>query len=103
PDKAVWYAYPVKADGTLGPGRIWVDQTASVKKGEKGLPDGMKVDIHGNVFATGAGGVLVFAPDGTHLGTLSTGEATSNCAWGEDGSTLFITADQYLVRIRTST
>jgi len=102
-DKAIWMAYEVKADGTLGKGRVWVDETDRVKKGEKGLPDGMKVDIHGNVFATGAGGVHVFAPDGTLLGTLATGEATSNCAWGEDGSTLFITADQYLVRIRTST
>jgi gluconolactonase len=103
PDKAIWMAYDVKPDGTLGKGRVWVDETARVKKGEKGLPDGMKVDIHGNVFATGAGGVHVFAPDGTLLGTLATGQATSNCAWGEDGSTLFITADQYLVRIRTTT
>jgi gluconolactonase len=103
PDKAIWMAYDVKPDGTLGKGRVWVDQTDRVKKGEKGLPDGMKVDIHGNVFATGAGGVHVFAPDGTLLGTLATGEATSNCAWGEDGSTLFITADQYLVRIKTTT
>jgi gluconolactonase len=103
PDKAIWMAYDVKADGTLANGRVFVDQTARVKKGEKGLPDGMKVDIHGNLFATGAGGVNVFAPDGTLLGMLATGEATSNCAWGEDGSTLFITADQYVVRIRTAT
>lgn len=103
PDKAIWTAYDVKPDGTIANGRVWVDQTDRVKKGEKGLPDGMKVDIHGNVFATGAGGLHVFAPDGTLLGTMATGEATSNCAWGEDGSTLFITADQYVVRIRTST
>jgi len=102
PDKAVWHAYPVNADGTLGAGRIFADVTKDVGK-VKGLPDGLKVDVNGNLFATGPGGVLVFAPDGTHLGTLSTGEATSNCAWGEDGSTLFITADQYLVRIRTAT
>jgi gluconolactonase len=103
PDKAIWMAYDVKPDGSLGKGRVWVDETDRVKKGEKGLPDGMKVDIHGNVFATGAGGVHVFAPDGTLLGTLATGQATSNCAWGEDGSTLFITADQYVVRIKTAT
>ena len=59
--------------------------------------------MKGNLFATGPGGVVVFAPDGTHLGTLNTGQNTSNCAWGDDGSTLYITADQYLVRIRTST
>jgi gluconolactonase len=102
PDKAVWHAYPVNADGTLGAGRIFADFTKDVGK-VKGLPDGMKVDVKGNLYATGPGGVLVFAPDGTHLGTLSTGQATSNCAWGEDGSTLFITADQYIVRIKTLT
>ena len=46
----------------------------------------MKVDQAGNLFATGPGGVLIFAPDGTHLGTFATGEATANCGWGEDGS-----------------
>jgi gluconolactonase len=102
PDKAVWHAYPVNADGTLGTGRIFADFTKQVGK-VKGLPDGLKVDVNGNLFATGPGGVVVFAPDGTHLGTLLTGEATSNCAWGDDGSTLYITADQYLVRIRTAT
>ena len=102
PKKAVWHAYPVKADGTLGDGRIFADHTAMVGK-LKGLPDGLKVDAAGNLWATGPGGVLIFAPDGTHLGTLNTGQNTSNCAWGEDGSTLFVTADQYVVRIRTLT
>ena len=63
----------------------------------------MKVDATGNLFATGPGGVLVFAPDGTHLGTLATGEATANCGWGDDGSTLYITADMYLGRVRLTT
>ncbi len=102
PMHAAWYAFPVEADGTLGAGRVFADFTAQVG-GAKGLPDGLKVDEQGNLWATGPGGVIVFAPDGTHLGTLATGEATSNCAWGEDGSTLFITADQYLARIRTRT
>jgi gluconolactonase len=102
PDKAVWHAYPVNADGTLGAGKIFADFTKDVGK-VKGLPDGLKVDVKGNLYATGPGGVLVFAPDGTHLGTLATGQATANCAWGEDGSTLFIMADQYIVRIKTLT
>ena len=63
----------------------------------------MKVDRAGNLFATGPGGVLVFDPDGTHLGTFNTGEATANCGWGEDGSTLFITADMFLARVRLTT
>jgi len=73
------------------------------KAGLKGLPDGLKVDRAGNLFATGPGGVHVFASDGSHLGTFATGEATANCAWGDDGSTLYITADMYLVRVKLTT
>ena len=103
PEAAIWKAFDVKADGTLGKGRVFFDATAWAKAGQKGLPDGMKVDQAGNLFATGPGGVHVFSPDGTHLGTLDTGEATANCAWGDDGSTLYITADMYLVRIKLNT
>jgi gluconolactonase len=102
PAKAVWMAFEVKSDGTLGDGRVFFDATSSVGK-KKGLPDGLKVDKQGNLFATGPGGVLVFAADGTHLGTIDTGEATANCAFGDDGSTLYITADMYLCRIKTTT
>ncbi len=103
PDKAIWMAFPVNSDGTLGKGRVFFDATAWGKAGKKGLPDGMKVDRAGNLFATGPGGVLVFDPDGTHLGTFNTGEATANCGFGEDGSTLFITADMYLGRVKLTT
>jgi gluconolactonase len=102
PDKPIWMAFEVKPDGTLGRGRVFFD-AKPLAKGRKGLPDGMKVDRVGNLFATGPGGVLVFSPDGTHLGTFNTGEATANCGWGEDGSTLFITADMYLCRVKLST
>ena len=96
-------AFDVKADGTLGKGRVFFDATSWARQGKKGLPDGMKVDAAGNLFATGPGGVHVFAPDGTHLGTFDTGEATANCNWGDDGSTLYITADMKLARIKLST
>ncbi len=103
PTKAIWMAFPVKEDGTIGPGRVFADVTSSVSPAKKGLPDGMKVDAAGNLFATGPGGVLVFAPDGTHLGTFATGEATANCGWGEDGSVLYITADMYIGRVKLAT
>jgi gluconolactonase len=103
PDKAVWMAFPVKADGTLGAGRVFFDSTEAAKAKKPGLPDGMKVDQKGNLFATGPGGVYIFAPDGTHLGTLATGVPTANCGWGDDGSTLYITADKQLTRIKTTT
>jgi gluconolactonase len=47
--------------------------------------------------------VLVFAPDGTHLGTLLTGQATANCGFGDDGTTLYMTADSHLCRVKLST
>ncbi len=64
PRKAIWMAFPVKEDGTIGAGKLFADVTSSVSPAKKGLPDGMKVDAAGNVFATGPGGVLVFAPTG---------------------------------------
>jgi gluconolactonase len=102
PKKALWMAFPVQPDGTLGKGRVFFDVTAWVGS-KKGLPDGMKVDRAGNLFATGPGGVHIFDPDGSHLGTLATGEATANCGFGDDGSTLYITADMYLCRVRIKT
>jgi gluconolactonase len=103
PNKAIWMAFDVQDDGTLGKGRVFFDATRWFKAGKKGLPDGMKVDQAGNLFATAPGGVAVFDPDGTHIGTFNTGEATANCGWGEDGSTLYITADMYLCRVRLTT
>jgi gluconolactonase len=103
PGLAIWKAFEVKADGTLGKSKVFYDATPLVKEGRKGLPDGMKVDKDGNLFATGPGGVHVFSADGKLLGTLATGEATANCAFGDDGSTLYITADMYLCRVRTTT
>ncbi len=100
--KALWMAFPLKEDGTIGAGRIFANVTSSVPA-KKGVPDGMKVDAAGNVFATGPGGILVFAPDGAHLGTFNTGQATANCGWGENGSVLYITADMYIGRVRLTT
>jgi gluconolactonase len=101
-DNPVWLAFPVLGDGTLGKGRVFQDGRSWAKRWQ-GAPDGLKVDQSGNVFASGPGGVRVFAPDGAHLGSFITGGATSNCAWGEDGSTLFITAGAAIHRVRLST
>ncbi len=103
PKAALWRAFPVKEDGTLGPGRVFYDATDRVRAGKKGLPDGLKVDVKGNLWATGPGGVLIFSPQGKLLGVIDTGVPTANVGWGEDGSTLFITADMHLARLRTKT
>ncbi|HKZ16877.1 MAG TPA: SMP-30/gluconolactonase/LRE family protein, partial [Geobacteraceae bacterium] len=98
----VWYAYAVKPDGTIGKGRVFADASPFLGDGP-GLPDGMKVDRDGNIFAAGPGGIHIFAPDGTRLGSILTGSATGNCAWGEDGSTLFIASGTSVYRVKLAT
>jgi gluconolactonase len=102
PENPIWMAFPMKPDGTAGKGRLFFDATPWTKLW-KGAPDGIKVDRHGNLFAAGPGGVHVLAPDGTHLGSLITGVATSNCAWDDDGSVLYITAGTAIYRIALKT
>jgi len=103
PDRAIWMVYDVKPDGDIANGGVFFDATAAAKAGKKGLPDGMKVDLAGNLFATGPGGVYVFTPAGKHLGTIVTGEPTANCAFGDDGSTLYMTANNMVCRVRLAT
>ena len=101
PEKAVVMSYPVLENGGVGEGKVFFDATPMVKQGMPGLPDGLKTDSRGNIWTTGPGGVLVLSPSGKLLGRIETGRPTANCAWGDDGSTLYITAQSYLCRIRT--
>ncbi len=103
PKNAIWMAFPVKEDGTLGEGKVLHDATKFVGDAHPGLPDGLAVDVTGNIWASGPGGVWIFSPDGKVLGKILTGQKTSNCKFGEDGSSLFITADSYLCRVKTKT
>src|SRR5687767_5106564 len=96
---AIIRVFDVKSDGTIENSRVLFDATA-LGKSRTGLPDGLKIDTAGNLFATGPGGVLVITPQGKHLGTILTGQATSNCAFGDDGRTLYMTADDYLMRVK---
>ena len=102
PERPAWLAYDVKKDGTIGNGRIFYD-AMPWKKPNYGGPDGLKVDIAGNIFAARPGGINIFAPDSTLLGFIDTGVPTSNLAWGNDGSTLYITAGSELLRIKLTT
>jgi gluconolactonase len=97
-------AYALRPDGTNGPGTVFFDGTALIARTKRpGLMDGMKVDTQGNLWATGPGGVLIISPAGKQLGTLLTGGPTANCAFGgADGKTLFITAGNRLLRIKTN-
>lgn len=100
PQRKAWLSFPLMPDGWLGRERVlhdakpWMQQRA-------GDPDGLEVDQAGNLFGAGPGGVYVFAPDGSLLGVIETGTATSNLAWGDDGRTLYITASTRVLRLRT--
>ena len=96
-------AFDVKADGTVANERVFFNAQPLKEKGGPGLCDGLKVDHAGNLWCTGPGGVLVISRAGKLLGVLNTGEPTANCAWGDDGSTLYITANYFLVRVKTLT
>jgi gluconolactonase len=91
--------FDVKIDGTLANSRVFHDMNIE----EPGSPDGMKIDVQGNIYCTGAGGVWVFDCEGNHLGTIVTPEGPTNCAWGdEDGQSLYITAGTSIYRIRVN-
>ncbi len=98
----VWRAFPVKEDGNLGPPKPFFDASKE-KRLPRGGGDGLKVDVKGNVYATGPGGVLVLSPEGKLLGRIVTGESISNVGWGNDGSVLYLTSDMYLARVKTTT
>ncbi|HSB64674.1 MAG TPA: SMP-30/gluconolactonase/LRE family protein [Thermoanaerobaculia bacterium] len=96
--KKVIFRYPVKADGTLGKGTLFHDLTPA--KGEDAL-DGMKVDVKGNLYVSGPGGLFILSPEGRHLGTIVAPKHPHNFAWGDaDGRTLYLCARSSLYRIR---
>lgn len=99
-NRAAWLAYAVRDDGALGNGRVLLDVTGVSGYGG---PDGLEVDHLGNIFGAGREAVFVIAADGTHLGTIPMGSITTNLGWGENGSTLFITTERRLLRLRVST
>ena len=109
PDESVLYiddsarkhirAFDVRPDGTLSGSRILLDMASP----DPGVPDGLKVDGHGNIFCTGPGGIWVCRPDGTLLGRIVLPELPANLGWGEDGSVLYVTARTSIYRLPTKT
>lgn len=98
PEKPYWYAYDIDGNGDLQNGSVFYD--ASGHKNLKGLPDGLKIDKNGNVFATGPGGIWIFNDSGKLIGKINVPEATSNCAFSADEKTLFVTNDMHVLRIQ---
>ena len=104
PDWPVWMAYDVGEQGELSNRRIFADSSESVAAGFPGLPDGMAIDVDGNLFATGPGGIHLFTREGERLGRIDTGKAVANCAFGgADGSTLYIASTDMIARLPTLT
>jgi gluconolactonase len=102
--RPVILVYSIREDGTAGPSRVFFDASALRAQGRKGALDGMKVDVHGNLWTTGPGGVLILSPAGRLLGSVLTGRATANCCFGgPQGHTLYLTANDRLCRVETKT
>jgi len=90
-------AFEVSPDGALSNSRLF----AEIRGEEPGNPDGMKVDVEGNLYVAAAGGAWIFASDGELIGVIRTPKRPANCAWGSnDWRTLFITARESLYSIR---
>jgi gluconolactonase len=96
--KKVVMRYPVLADGRLGRGGVFFDMTAA--PGADAI-DGVKVDMNGNLYVSGPGGLWILSPQGKHLGTIKPPRHPHNMAWGDDdGRTLYMTAQDRLYRMR---
>lgn len=100
PARPIWMAYTLDAAGDVRDKRVFADASDLAGDDNPGLPDGMAVAADGTLFATGPGGVLVFDRDGKRLGRIETGAAVSNCAFGDDERTLYMTSDDFIARVR---
>jgi gluconolactonase len=99
PERRHVRVFRVEEDGSLSNGRLFHDMNSR----KPGDPDGMKVDVCGNIYCAGAGGVWIFSPQGGLLGTIKTPETPSNCAWGDgDLQSLYITARTSVYRVRVN-
>jgi gluconolactonase len=103
PKKPIWVAYTLTDAGVARERRVIADAADLVKKNAPGLPDGMAIGAGGHLFVSAPGGVLVLTPDGARLGLIRTGAAIANCAFGDDGRSLYLTSDHLLARIRLKT
>ena len=99
PNMAIWKVYDVDENGNFQNGKVFFDVTSMVGDEHKGLPDGLRVNKNGTIFATGPGGVLIFSPQAEHLGTIRPGVAVANCTLNADQSIIFLTAHNYVTQV----
>jgi gluconolactonase len=92
-------AFDVSPDGSLSNDRVLIDMASD----DPGVPDGFKVDVEGNIYSTGGGGIWVISPAGKCLGRIIFPDIPANCAWGDaDWMTLYVTARPSLYRLRVN-
>jgi gluconolactonase len=93
--------YEVHADGTLANGTLFIDMR---KETGRGVTDGVRVDIMGNLYETAPGGVWIISPEGKHLGTIRVPEISTNIGFGDaDRKTLYIAARTGIYKVRVKT
>jgi gluconolactonase len=102
PKRPIWMAYQLDERNAVKSKRVFGDASDLVRKQWPGLPDGMRVTSDGTLFASGPGGILVMNASGKRLGIIQTEGPIANCAFGDDGRTLYLTSKDILARIRLS-
>ncbi len=102
PNNAYWKVYDVNSNGLAHKGKVFYNATAQLGAYDYGNPDGLKVDISGNIYASGPNGVLILSPEGQLIGRLHTDRPVSNVAWGDRGY-LYMTAEDLVLRKRFNT
>lgn len=93
------YQYDIDSDGKLKNGRIFFDGRETSRT-EKGSCDGLKIDSKGNVYATTPGGISIISQGGELLGRIKIDPVSSNCSLSGDEKTLYVTADDHVVKVR---
>ncbi len=98
PGKAYWYAYDLDKNGLFINGRIFYSANAASKQ-DAGMPDGLKIDKKGNVFASGPGGLWIFNQSGKLLGKMKFNDLVSNCSFSADAKTLYLTSNHRVLKV----
>jgi gluconolactonase len=96
--KANWYTYDLDRNGLFTHGRIFYSANSTTKTAA-GMPDGMKIDKKGNVFASGPGGLWIFNRTGKLLGKMIFNDVVSNCSFSADEKTLYLTSNHRVLKV----
>ncbi|WP_341227893.1 sulfatase-like hydrolase/transferase [uncultured Arcticibacterium sp.] len=92
--------YDLKKETFPMKGSLFFDAKTLVEESRsKQQPDGLDINKEGMIFLAGPDGVLLIDPSGKHLGTIYTGKKTSNCVLSDDEKTLYVTCDDYILRV----